>query len=130
VVADEPTAPLDATTEKQVLELLDRLRRRFGIAFLFISHDPLVLAEMADRILVLYAGRRAEEGPRDAVLRQPLHPYTEGCSPACQVRVVIHRDIAHAVFVMTHPDDLPQSVPVPLPLGSSQQLIDTVPHEL
>lgn len=78
VVADEPTASLDATTEREVLELLDDLRGRFDVAFLFISHDPLVLAEMADRILVMYAGRRAEEGPRDAVLRSPLHPYTEG----------------------------------------------------
>lgn len=78
VVADEPTASLDATIERQVLELLERLRERFEVAFLFISHDPLVLAEVADRILVMYAGRRAEEGPRDAVVQRPLHPYTEG----------------------------------------------------
>ena len=78
VMADEPTASLDSTIQKQVLELLGTLRQRFEVAFLFISHDPLVLAEVADRILVMYAGRRVEEGPASEVLRAPLHPYTRG----------------------------------------------------
>ena len=78
VIADEPTASLDSTTESQVLELLQRLKERLGVAFLYISHDPLVLARMADRLLVMYAGRRLEEGPREDVLGDPLHPYTEG----------------------------------------------------
>ncbi|HEX9735716.1 MAG TPA: ABC transporter ATP-binding protein [Thermoanaerobaculia bacterium] len=78
VIADEPTAALDATTERQVLDLLNGLRERFGVAFLYISHDPRVLAEIADRLLVMYAGRAAEEGPREDVLREPLHPYAEG----------------------------------------------------
>ncbi len=78
VIADEPTASLDSTTESQILALLERLRQRFGVACLYISHDPLVLSEMADRVVVMYAGRVVEEGPRDDVLRRPLHPYTEG----------------------------------------------------
>ncbi len=84
VIADEPTAALDANTEQAVLELLGRLKRRLGIAFLYISHDPQVLASIADRLLVMYAGRLVEEGPRDQVLGAPLHPYTEallGCLP-------------------------------------------------
>ncbi len=84
VIADEPTAALDATTEKEVLELLGRLKRRLGTAFLYISHDPQVLSSIADRLLVMYAGRLVEEGPRDRVLGAPLHPYTEallGCRP-------------------------------------------------
>ncbi len=78
VIADEPTASLDSTAQKQVLDLLRRLRERFGVAFLYISHDPLVMAEMADRLIVLHAGRSVEEGPCADVLARPRHPYTEG----------------------------------------------------
>ncbi len=76
LVADEPTGSLDATTQHEILALLKHLRRRFGMASIVISHDPQVLRETADRLLVLYAGRRMEEGPRDAVFAAPLHPYT------------------------------------------------------
>ncbi|MCP4661842.1 MAG: ABC transporter ATP-binding protein [bacterium] len=84
VIADEPTASLDSTTQAQILALLRKLKERFRMAFLYISHDPQVLAEIADRLLVMYSGRRVEEGPLERVFRDPLHPYTEGllrCMP-------------------------------------------------
>lgn len=78
VIADEPTASLDSTTQKQILDLLGRLRERFGVALLLVSHDPLVMAEMADRLIVVHAGRLVEEGARAGVMAHPRHPYTEG----------------------------------------------------
>ncbi len=76
VIADEPTASLDPNTTSEILALLDRLRRRFQTAFLLISHDYSVLTRLADRIMIMYAGRIVEQGSRDHVLREPLHPYT------------------------------------------------------
>ena len=76
VIADEPTASLDPDTASEILELLGRLKRRFQIAFLLISHDLAPVARLADRIMVMYAGRIVEQGRRDQILQQPLHPYT------------------------------------------------------
>ena len=84
VIADEATAALDVGSEARILELLRDLQQRLGVAVLYISHDPDVLAAIADRLLVLYAGRVVEEGPADRVLEEPLHPYTEAllqCRP-------------------------------------------------
>jgi oligopeptide/dipeptide ABC transporter ATP-binding protein len=77
VVADEPTASLDPTTQREILALFQSLREQFGIAFVFITHNPLLLAGFADRVLVLYAGKIAELGPTEAVLFSPQHPYTQ-----------------------------------------------------
>jgi oligopeptide/dipeptide ABC transporter ATP-binding protein len=77
VVADEPTASLDPTTQLEILTLFQSLRAQFGIAFIFITHDPLLLAGFADRVLILYAGQVAELGPAEAVLSAPQHPYTQ-----------------------------------------------------
>ncbi len=76
VIADEPTASLDPDTALEIVELLGRLKRRFQTAFLLISHDLAPLARLADRIMVMYAGRIVEQGLRDEILQQPLHPYT------------------------------------------------------
>jgi len=78
VVADEPTSSLDTTTQAEILALLRRLVRDFGTALLLISHDPAILGEMAQRILVMYGGRVVEDGGADEVYRSPLHPYTQG----------------------------------------------------
>ncbi|MEM3671234.1 MAG: ABC transporter ATP-binding protein [Thermoprotei archaeon] len=78
LVADEPTTALDVTTQAQVLELLDSLRRELGTAVLFISHDLLVVGQVADRIAVMYAGKIVEEGTVREIFEDPLHPYTQG----------------------------------------------------
>jgi oligopeptide/dipeptide ABC transporter ATP-binding protein len=77
VVADEPTASLDATTQREILALFKALRDELGIAFIFITHNPALLAGFADRVLVLYAGRVAEAGATRDVLFAPRHPYTQ-----------------------------------------------------
>ena len=78
LVADEPTTALDVTIQAQVLELLKDLQRRHGTALLLITHDLGVVAGMADRLHVMYAGRVVEAGPAADVLTSPLHPYTQG----------------------------------------------------
>ena len=77
IVADEPVSALDVSVQAQVLNLLQDLRQRFGMAMLFISHDLDVIELMCDRIVVLYLGRVMETGPTDVVCRNPRHPYTK-----------------------------------------------------
>ncbi len=78
VIADEPTTALDVTIQAQILELLRELRERIGMAVLLITHDLGVVAEMASRVLVMYAGEVVEEAPVESLFAQPIHPYTEG----------------------------------------------------
>jgi oligopeptide/dipeptide ABC transporter ATP-binding protein len=78
LIADEPTTALDVTVQKQILELLDRLRREMDLGLLFITHDLGVVATVADRVAVMYAGRIIEEGATNEVLLHPQHPYTQG----------------------------------------------------
>ncbi len=78
LIADEPTTALDVTVQKQILELLDRLRRELRLGLLFITHDLGVVAQVANRVAVMYAGRIIEEGPAREVLLNPRHPYTQG----------------------------------------------------
>lgn len=77
IVADEPVSALDVSVQAQVLNLLQGLRQRFGMAMLFISHDLDVIELMCDRIVVLYLGRIMEVGPAEEVCRHPRHPYTQ-----------------------------------------------------
>ncbi len=78
LIADEPTTALDVTIQAQILALLKQLRDRFGLAILLITHDLAVVAETADRVAVMYAGRIVESGPLAAVFGAPAHPYTRG----------------------------------------------------
>jgi peptide/nickel transport system ATP-binding protein len=78
VIADEPTTALDVTIQGQILAVVQRLCRERGTALVWITHDLAVVAGIADRIAVMYAGRIVEEGPVDAVLDDPAHPYTRG----------------------------------------------------
>jgi peptide/nickel transport system ATP-binding protein len=77
VIGDEPTTALDVMVQAQILELLERLRRELGLSLILITHDLSVIAETCDRVLVMYAGRVAEEGAVDTVFRRPRHPYTQ-----------------------------------------------------
>ena len=76
VIGDEPTTALDVMVQAQILELLERLRRELGLSLILITHDLSVLAETCDRVLVMYAGKVAEEGPVRRVFTAPRHPYT------------------------------------------------------
>jgi peptide/nickel transport system ATP-binding protein len=76
LVADEPTTALDVTIQAQVLDLLRDLKERIGSAIILITHDLGVVAEMAERVVVMYAGRKAEEARVDEVFNTPRHPYT------------------------------------------------------
>jgi oligopeptide/dipeptide ABC transporter ATP-binding protein len=78
LIADEPTTALDVTIQAQILELIKNLKRDFGSAVVMITHDLGVVADIADRILVMYAGRIVEEGNKEQIFYDPQHPYTWG----------------------------------------------------
>ena len=78
LIADEPTTALDVTIQAQILELLAQLRRKFGLAMLFISHDLAVVSRVADRVAVMYAGNLVEVGEKRDIFQTPAHPYTRG----------------------------------------------------
>ncbi len=82
IIADEPTTALDVSIQAQIIRLLKRLSAERGASVLLITHDMGVIAETADRVAVMYAGRIAEIGPVRRVLESPLHPYTEGLMAA------------------------------------------------
>jgi peptide/nickel transport system ATP-binding protein len=78
LIADEPTTALDVTIQAGILDMLRDLRDRLGTAIILITHDLGVVADIADRVVVLYAGRKVEEAPVDALFAEPQHPYTLG----------------------------------------------------
>jgi peptide/nickel transport system ATP-binding protein len=77
VIGDEPTTALDVMVQAQILELLEELREKLGLSLILITHDLSVLAETCDRVMIMYAGRVAEEGPVGRVFASPRHPYTQ-----------------------------------------------------
>jgi peptide/nickel transport system permease protein len=109
LIADEPTTALDATVQAQILELLAELRKERGIALIFITHNLPVVAEIADRVTVMYAGEVVEDGPAEEVFAAPLHPYTAALLASAP------RDDG------TPPVSIPGMVPMPhqLPPGCS-----------
>jgi len=93
VIADEPTTALDVTVQAEILDLLRDLRREFGLALLLITHDLGVVAEMADRVAVMYGGRIVEHGPVAEVFGAAGHPYTQGllaCLPSLNTSERLH----------------------------------------
>jgi peptide/nickel transport system ATP-binding protein len=78
LIADEPTTALDVTVQAQILELIDRIKREFNIGVILITHDLGVIADVAQTVMVMYAGRAMERGTKDEVFERPLHPYTWG----------------------------------------------------
>jgi len=111
VIADEPVSALDISVRAQVLELMARIQRERGVAFLLISHDLAVVRHVAHRVAVMYLGRIIEEGPVDQVFRSPIHPYTAALvdatplpDPRPDVRNRAHLDISGDV---PSPVDLP-----------------------
>lgn len=78
IIADEPTTALDVTIQAQILHLLAELQREFDMGMILITHDLGIVARVADKVQVMYAGKTVEEGPCEAVFDQPMHPYTSG----------------------------------------------------
>jgi peptide/nickel transport system ATP-binding protein len=78
LIADEPTTALDVTIQAQILEIIVELQRKLGTAVILITHDLAVVAETAQRVVVMYAGRKVEEAPVDELFARPQHPYTRG----------------------------------------------------
>jgi peptide/nickel transport system permease protein len=78
LIADEPTTALDVTTQAQILQLIIDMMRERGMSILYITHDFSIIAEIADRVVVMYAGQVVESGPVRSIFKKPLHPYTQG----------------------------------------------------
>ena len=76
LIADEPTTALDVTIQAQILDLMKDIQEEFGMSVMFITHDMAVIAEMADRVVVMYQGQVVEQGPVDQIFHDPQHPYT------------------------------------------------------
>jgi peptide/nickel transport system ATP-binding protein len=78
LIADEPTTALDVTIQAQILDIIKELQRKLGTAMILITHDLGVVAETAQRVIVMYAGRKVEEAPVEELFAHPRHPYTRG----------------------------------------------------
>ncbi|OLT09585.1 peptide ABC transporter ATP-binding protein [Pseudonocardia sp. CNS-139] len=108
LIADEPTTALDVTVEAQVLRLMRDLQRDRGTALLFITHDMGVVAEMADRVVVMYAGKVVEQGPVEEVLRTPRNPYTRALLDSIPTRAVPRdRPMPAIAGAVPHPTEMP-----------------------
>ena len=100
LIADEPTTALDVTVQAHIFELLHELRDHTGTSIVLITHDMASVAQMAERVLVMYAGRKVEEGPVEEILTNPLHPYTQGlikCVPDLMETISPDRQDLHEI---------------------------------
>ncbi len=100
LIADEPTTALDVTVQAHIFELLHALRDQTGTSIILITHDMASVAEMAERVMVMYAGRKVEEGPVEEILTNPLHPYTQGlirCVPHLMENISPERQDLHEI---------------------------------
>src|SRR2546427_11997240 len=113
LIADEPTTALDVTIQAQILELLNHLRKTRELAILLITHDLGIVAEVADRVAVMYTGKIVEESPVDELFARPKHPYTEGLLRS--VPKLTARDVAKAQRLQTIEGVVPK--PTALPPG-------------
>ena len=107
LIADEPTTALDATIQAQILDLLRQIRQDHGMALVLISHDLGVVADMCDRVGVMYAGRMIEQAPADAVFGQPAHPYTQGLLAALPDMAGPRRRLAAIPGGVPRPEEMP-----------------------
>jgi peptide/nickel transport system ATP-binding protein len=107
LIADEPTTALDVTVQAQVLELIKEIQQDMGMAILFITHDLGVVADVCDRVVVMYAGQVVEQAPAEEVFHRPSHPYTDGLlrsMPAMAARTgKLHSIAGHPPMVGAFP---------------------------
>ena len=107
LIADEPTSALDVTIQAQILELMASLRHKLGTAVILITHDLGVVAETADRVIVMYAGRKVEEAAVDELFAQPLHPYTRGLMRSIPRLALMRNETASAGRLQEIPGAVP-----------------------
>ncbi len=107
LIADEPTTALDVTIQAQVLDLLARLQSELGMAILFVTHDLGVVAEIADRITVLYAGQTAEVAPVDQLFKKPRHPYSEALMASMPQVATVGQPLTVIPGQVPRPDEFP-----------------------
>ena len=116
VIADEPTTALDVTIQAQILELLADLQQKLGTAIVLITHDLGVIAEVARRVVVMYAGEVVEEAPVDALFAAPHHPYAEGLLAAIPRLGVRRERLATIPGTVPPATAWPTRLPLPRPL--------------
>lgn len=104
LIADEPTTALDVTIQAQILELLENLKKEFGLAILFISHDLNVVGSLADYLAVMYAGQIVEFSKVEALIKNPRHPYTEGL-----MGCLLEENFAKKSKLKTIPGEVPRA---------------------
>ena len=107
LIADEPTSALDVTIQAQILELMASLRHKLGTAMMLITHDLGVVAETADRVIVMYAGRKVEEATVEDLFAQPLHPYTRGLMRSIPRLALMRHETASAGRLQEIPGTVP-----------------------
>ncbi|WP_026988587.1 ABC transporter ATP-binding protein [Fodinicurvata fenggangensis] len=129
IIADEPTTALDVTIQSQILAEVQRLVEQKGVAMILITHDLSVVAGLADRIAVMYAGRIVEQGPSDEIISAPRHPYTSGLIASVPSRNQRHqrlRQIPGMTPSMTH---LPEGCPFHPRCPKAQDLCRSEPED-
>ncbi len=108
LIADEPTTALDVTIQAQILELMKKLKKELGMAIMLITHDLGVVAEMCERVVVMYAGKVVEESDVVSLFKDPLHPYTEGLLQSVP-RLDEQREKLHVIEgVVPNPMNMPE----------------------
>jgi oligopeptide/dipeptide ABC transporter ATP-binding protein len=120
LIADEPTTALDVTIQAQILELMQELKEKINTAVLFITHDLSVIAEMADRVIVMYAGKVVEEADVETLFHDPQHPYTQGLIGS---RPAVDTEQERLVYI-------PGNVPNPLEMPGGCPFHPRCPHAM
>jgi len=111
IIADEPTTALDVTIQAEILVLLLDLCRKFGVGLILITHDLGVVSQVTERVIVMYAGRIIEEGATQQIIKQPLHPYTQGLISALPEMTTPGKKLNQIPGVMPSLQNIPSGCP-------------------